>query len=163
MMLDLQYQNFTVPGILMFCYVCSKHIPVKKNRRKISEKISVIYSQCFNIEVIDQRNSWIPHNMCSTCYQMLNRWNASQQSKEVKFITPTIWKEPIDEGDCYFCQNIFRGSNRKKKDSFTTFEVMSVKRPVDRSEKEMEDEYNIIHREFGNFWLWWRRRSQRKW
>jgi len=71
---------------------------------------------------------------------MLNRWNASQQSKKVKFITPTIWKEPIDEGDCYFCQNTFKGSNRKKKDSFTTFEVTSVKRPMDRSEKEMEDD-----------------------
>jgi len=67
----------------------------KNNRRKISKKISIIYRQCFNIEVIDQRNSWIPHNICSTCYQMLNRWNASQQSKEVKFIT--IWKKPIDK------------------------------------------------------------------
>gem|GEM_PF-6012565 len=71
---------------------------------------------------------------------MLNRWNASQQSKKVKFITPTIWKEPIEEGDCYFCQNTFRDSNRKRKNSFTTFEVTSVKRPVDRSEKEMKDD-----------------------
>jgi len=46
----------------------------------------------------------------------------------------------IDEGNCYFCQNTFRGSYRKKKNSFITFEVTSVKRPVDRSEKEMEDD-----------------------
>ena len=53
--------------------------------------------------------------MCSARYQMLNRWNDRQQSKEVKFITPTIWNEPIDEQNCYFCQNTCKGANRKKK------------------------------------------------
>jgi len=88
-----------------------------------------IYKECFGIEVLDQNQSWVPHVICSACFQMLRRWDDSRYDPDFKFSTLTIWKKPMAEENCYFCQNDVKRLNRKNKRAFTYTDVSTVTKP----------------------------------
>lgn len=69
----------------------------------MTDRIEVFYEKCFNIKVSQQDKNWVPHVFCGSCYNMITRFEKHLNKSRLKFTIPTIWKEPLDKSDCYFC------------------------------------------------------------
>jgi len=78
---------------------------------------------------------------------MLGRWKTKKDKKNLRFSSPTIWKEPDNQENCYFCLNNTSGFNSKNKQRFIYKTVDSVQAPVliecDESESDIELTENI--------------------
>lgn len=111
-----------------FCYICSK-FEVQSLRRKINETVCELYEEIFKVK-IDQHNSWVPRVICNSCRKMLYRWGAEKDKENIKFSSPTIWKDPGNREDCYFFFNNTSGLNSKNKHKFVYKSVDSVIPPV---------------------------------
>ena len=51
------------------------------------------------LKLKNQQSDWVPHVICSLCYNMLRR---STADKKIKFTSPTLWNQPKYIKDCYF-------------------------------------------------------------
>lgn len=91
-----------------FCYVCAQYVG-KISKRKITNHIDGLYKVCFGIGISQQDKDWVPHMICNACYSMMTRCTNRGNKSNLKFTTPTIWKEPEDESDCYFCRCTIKG------------------------------------------------------
>jgi len=82
---------------------------------------------------------------------MLRRWDDSRYDPDLKFSTPTIWKKPMAEENCYFCQNDVKRLNRKNKRAFIYTDVSTVTKPVERLQAELDDEVASIRSSLKSF------------
>ena len=65
----------------LFSYVCDKY-GVQKNRRMKNDKIKDVYECCFNLKITNQNETWVPHSICSVCYNMFLRSGKSKDRKK---------------------------------------------------------------------------------
>ena len=76
---------------------------------------------------------------------MLFHWDSKKEDDQLKYSQLTEWNQPLNENDCYFCKTDVRGYNSKNKDTLKYAQVRSVKKAVERGQKEDVDEYlNVL-------------------
>ena len=82
---------------------------MKKNLKNFNENLRQIYQRCFECEVVQGNYFWLPKKSCCACTSMLNRHD--EHIVKIKFVTPTVWREPKNKDDCYFCSTKTAGFN----------------------------------------------------
>lgn len=113
-----------------FCYICSRFV-FAKNVMKINEKIKIFYLAYFNISLINQDKSWVPHTACKSCVETLRRWyNAHNEVTPMPFKTPAIWREPVSHNECYFCLTKTFGYSLKNICNMKYPNVASLTKPI---------------------------------
>lgn len=116
----------------VFCYVCGKFIPLQ-TRRAFNENLKKIYKECFDREVKNLKEKWVPHKICDTCRKMLNIWDKNkQEDKHLKFSVLMLWTKPYQKEDCYFCMTEIKGFSGKSKHKIVYANVSSVTKPVEK-------------------------------
>jgi len=115
----------------VFCYVCARYIG-KKNTKRITDRFMTLYEKCFDMKVSLHLKHWIPNVVCGSCYNMINRFEKHQDKNKLKFKTPTIWKNPSDSSDCYFCRTEIEGVHTIHKSKIVLASVSSIQQPIAR-------------------------------
>jgi len=62
-----------------FCFICGEY-KTKKNEKGFTSNMQNIYKSCFGINVTHQESNWVPHKICSACYNMLRRWEKNKKN-----------------------------------------------------------------------------------
>lgn len=117
----------------LFCYICGK-FTIMPSRRKITDDISILYEQYFNLPVIRDK-PWVPSVCCSSCLNRLQRWG-NGNSECMPFGIPMLWYDPgnHDADNCYVCVNNANGLNRRRARCFEYISVQSAQTPLPHSE-----------------------------
>jgi hypothetical protein len=121
----------------LFCFVCGVFTP-QKSRRHFNENLRKIYKTCFKLETDVVIEKWTPCSICEQCRQMLCKWNKTKEDDKVKFNSPMEWYQPDRREDCYFCNTEIIGINSKIKATVNYADVISVKRPIEKSGSDEE-------------------------
>jgi len=112
----------------IFCYVCADFV-VKKNRRKINDRVKSMYVECFGTQISDDITEWTPSFICSACYAMCNRWHANKDKSKLLISVPARWSKPKSKKDCYFCQINVEGINQSTRCKIVYPNVSSMLKP----------------------------------
>jgi len=85
----------------IFCYICSK-FEIKSLRKNIDDDIRETYKEIFGLEIDKLKiNNYAPNIICNCCRKMLSCWKKDKNREDIKYSTPTIWKRPRCEEDCF--------------------------------------------------------------
>lgn len=115
-----------------FCFVCGDH-KVAKKLTKLTNAIRSLYEACFSMTV-PNAEAWTPHTICNACAAMLKRWK-TRGKNQLKFTSPTIWREPSSSADCYFCITDVSGIKQLKPELIVYPEVSTVTRAILATER----------------------------
>ncbi|XP_039440776.1 uncharacterized protein LOC120421613 isoform X4 [Culex pipiens pallens] len=69
-------------------------------------KVYLAYEACLKTEITNLNESWVPHYVCAVCYTELIACH--KNSQQFKYISPRIWRKPVDVSECYFCLSQIR-------------------------------------------------------
>ena len=106
-----------------YCYLCGD-FKMKTNLKNFNENLRQIYQRCFECEVVQRNYFWLPKKICYACTSMLNRHD--EHVVKIKFVTPTVWREPKNKDDCYFCSTKTAGFNSSNMQKIQYAVVSSV-------------------------------------
>jgi len=84
-------------------------------QKKVTDAIQNAYRYCFKSNISNQNKNWVPHTVCANCYRILITCHNSQNTSNLKFISPVVWGKPKSRNDCFFCLTITKGFNSKNK------------------------------------------------
>jgi len=112
----------------IFCYVCGEFV-VKKNRRKINDKVKSMYEECFGSKILGETIEWVPNCICEACCIMFTRWLQNKDKSKLLFSVPVRWSKPQSKKDCYFCQTNVEGIRQSSRRTIVYPNVKSVLKP----------------------------------
>ena len=120
-----------------FCYVCGYYISGQHPSHKIVEgtKYWTAYRQYFGIGISDQDKSWAPHVICGCCRSILEGWLRGS-GRLSSFAVLSVWREPKNHHDDYYCCMIKISKYRKVKEriAITYPSIFSFIAPVPHSD-----------------------------
>ena len=83
-----------------FCYICGS-FTVPSQRMNISKFVKIAYLAHFKLKLVEQDESWAPHNVCKTCVGNLRQWT-KRARKQLSFGIPMLWREKKNHLDDYY-------------------------------------------------------------
>lgn len=91
-----------------FCFTCGQYC--KDKSYSLTLPFKTAYHRYFNLLVGDEDKDWSPHQVCSSCYRELTKWDRTRgQSGALLITVPVQWREPQNHtDDCYFCLSVVR-------------------------------------------------------
>jgi len=100
-----------------FCYVCGLYV-LPNYQKKVTDAIQNAYRYCFKSNISNQNKNWVSHTVCANCYRILITCHNSQNTSNLKFISPVVWGKPKSRNDCFFCLTVTKGFNSKNKNPY---------------------------------------------
>ena len=109
-----------------------------QNNKKISfsDDLKGVFGYCLTCQFYRKTVHWIPAKNFTVCKTMLDRWQ--KDKKKVKFVEPTVWREPNSKEDCYFWMTNTKGfktTNSHKIQLVYVFSVTKESKKFDNDNK----------------------------
>jgi len=102
----------------------------QQHKKTVNRGVCVNSFSYFKIKLRDQDKAWVPHEVCTSCVEILWSWSHGKD-KHLPFGITMIWREQINHvADLYFCIVNVKGFSKKNKHRLQYPNFNSDLRPV---------------------------------